>query len=580
MSPSGPSATATVAHDPKSPAFVRAFGGHLEAQGRLDELAKRRAERAQHQSGERFDLVLTRLGLIPEATLAEALASFLGLEIASSADLAAAPVYTDRLQHKFLKANLVLPIMETPDRLVVAMADPFNEDAAALLGFLFERKVERRIAPAGDLERAIQRLYGAGAGKTAYRAPTSGLEDGNEDDVRRLQDLASEAPVIRLVHDLIARAVEADASDIHIEPREDGVRVRMRIDGILHTTETLPLSLKAAVSSRVKIMASLNIAERRLPQDGRIRTNVRGREIDLRVSTMPTLNGEGVVLRILDRSAVALSFPSLGFGGVVLSGLSRLLEQPNGMILVTGPTGSGKTTTLYTALASLNTPERKIFTVEDPIEYQIAGINQIQVQPKIGLTFAHALRSILRQDPDIIMIGEIRDLETAQIAIQAALTGHLVLSTVHTNSAAATITRLLDMGVEDYLLASSVTGVLAQRLVRRLCEACAVAVDDNSPLFRRLAADLPGDETRLSPRRKTGCAACRNTGFSGRTTVGELLAVDDRVRDAILKGGGSERAIETAAIEGGMIPMARDGILKAARGETTIEEVLRVTRID
>jgi general secretion pathway protein E len=405
-------------------------------------------------------------------------------------------------------------------------------------------------------------------------AQTAEAGPASEDDVRRLEDMASEAPVIRLVHDLITRAVEAQASDIHVEPREDSVRVRYRIDGVLATVETLPPSLRAAVTSRIKIMANLNIAERRLPQDGRVKSTVRGKPIDLRISTMPTMLGESVVLRILDRSSVELDFERLGFHGATLETFTGLLAQPNGIILVTGPTGSGKTTTLYTALSRLNKAECKLFTVEDPIEYQLAGISQIQVQPKIGLTFAHALRSILRQDPDIIMVGEIRDLETAQMAIQASLTGHLVLSTLHTNGAAASLTRLLDMGVDDYLLASTLTGVLAQRLVRRLCGKC--AVPDEPPPF--VEKRLGGRRESLGLRRKVGCQACRQTGYAGRTTISELLVMNDALRRTLLERG-SESAIEAAAVEGGMVAMFDDGLAKALGGETTIEEVLRVTRI-
>jgi general secretion pathway protein E len=387
--------------------------------------------------------------------------------------------------------------------------------------------------------------------------------------------MASEAPVIRLVHDLVTRAVEVRASDIHIEPWADSVRVRYRIDGVLTPVETLPLSLRAAVTSRLKIMAHLNIAERRLPQDGRIRSTVRGKEIDVRVSTVPTMMGESVVLRILDRSSIQLDFAALGFGGARHEMFMNLLTQPNGIILVTGPTGSGKTTTLYTALSVLNKTESKLFTVEDPIEYQLAGINQLQVQPKIGLTFAHALRAILRQDPDIIMVGEIRDLETAQMAIQASLTGHLVLSTVHTNSAAATITRLMDMRVEDYLLASTLTGVLAQRLVRRLCGRCSEPAEAPSLVVERIAGQ---DRDLRGLRAKVGCEVCRNTGYSGRTTISELLVMSNTVRQRMLQGA-SESVIEAAAIEGGMVTMFDDGLGKALRGETTIDEVLRVTRM-
>jgi general secretion pathway protein E len=331
------------------------------------------------------------------------------------------------------------------------------------------------------------------------------------------------------------------------------------------------------VTSRIKIMAGLNIAERRLPQDGRVKSTVRGRPIDLRISTMPTMLGESVVLRILDRSSVELDFAGLGFHGPTLDRFTGLLTQPNGIVLVTGPTGSGKTTTLYTALGRLNRPESKLFTVEDPIEYQLAGISQIQVQPRIGLTFAHALRSILRQDPDIVMVGEIRDLETAQMAIQASLTGHLVLSTLHTNSAAASLTRLMDMGVDDYLLASTLTGVLAQRLVRRLCGRCAVP-DEAPPSFvrERIGSGRRGELGGL--RRKVGCPACRHTGYAGRTTIAELLVMSETLRRKVLERG-SESAIEAAAVEGGMIRMLDDGLAKALAGETTIEEVLRVTRI-
>jgi general secretion pathway protein E len=396
--------------------------------------------------------------------------------------------------------------------------------------------------------------------------------------------MASDAPVIRLVQSLVERAAAAQASDIHIEPREDSVRVRFRIDGVLHTVETLPLSLKAALSSRIKIMAQLNIAERRLPQDGRIRVNVRGREIDLRVSTMPAMCGESVVLRLLERSSVALDFQALGFDGAALAAFQSALQQPNGIILVTGPTGSGKTTTLYTALSTLNSTERKLFTVEDPVEYRLEGVNQIQVNPKIGLTFATALRSILRQDPDIVMVGEIRDLETAEIAIRASLTGHLVLSTVHTNSAAATVTRLLDMGVEDYLMASSLKAVVAQRLVRRLCKACSQPAEISPAQLERIVkyAGITSPSAASAAhgiRRARGCGECHHTGFSGRTTVYEVLTVTEPVRDAILSEA-TERRLDDAGQASGMVPMLGNGIAKVLAGETTLEEVLRVTRFE
>lgn len=569
--------------NPRSNEFVRRFGQFLVDRGILDELAVRRAQLAQTQARERFDVVLMRLGLISDAVMAKILADYTGLRLMSANDIPALPLFSDQIELSFLRLSRILPLSDNGDRINVAVADPFNLEPVAALSFLLGRPVERFLGPDGEIERAIERLYGdsetkSDGGRSVATAPLA--DKAIEDDVRRLEDMASEAPVIRLVHDLISRAVEAQASDIHIEPREDCVRVRFRIDGVLNTIETLALTMRAAIGSRIKIMARLNIAERRLPQDGRIKTNVRGREIDLRVSTMPTLWGESIVLRILDRSSIELDFQKLGFAGRSYDTFVRLLNEPNGIILVTGPTGSGKTTTLYTALGALNSSERKIFTVEDPIEYQLPGVNQIQVQPKIGLTFATALRSILRQDPDIIMVGEIRDLETAQMAVQASLTGHLVLSTVHTNSSAATVTRLLDMGVERYLLASCLKGVLAQRLVRRLCDVCGAPDPDVSARVSMLAsagASLGGEPPR--PRVPKGCPACRQTGFSGRTTIYELLTTTPNVRDAILASS-SERDLENIGAADGMTTMMQNGLIKALRGETTPEEVWRVTRFE
>src|SRR5438067_8799230 len=375
-----------------------------------------------------------------------------------------------------------------------------------------------------------------------------------EEDAERLKDLASEAPVIRLVNQLIARAVETHASYVHLEPFPDRLRIRYRYDGVLHEVEPPSARLQAAVISRIKIMARLDIAERRLPQDGRIKLTVRGHEIDFRVSTIPSLHGETVVLRVLDRTAVEFDYDKLGFPAEVQAGIERSLDLPNGMVLVTGPTGSGKTTTLYTGLLKLNTVARNVVTVEDPIEYQLTGINQIQVKPQIGLNFASLLRSILRQDPDVIMIGEIRDLETVQIAVQAALTGHLVLSTIHTNSAAATMTRLRDMGLEDYLMTATLKAVLAQRLVRRLCPACKTPDPAPSALIERFGLE------RLAPQRKItlfhpqGCPNCRGTGFRGRRAIAELL-VPNRAIDRLIFEGADDSTIERTAVEQGMRPI-------------------------
>jgi general secretion pathway protein E len=428
---------------------------------------------------------------------------------------------------------------------------------------------------------AMARLYPDNAGASSAPESVEAIAAmADETDAERLKDLASEAPVIRLVNQIIARAAEERASDIHIEPMEDRVRVRLRHDGVLHEEESPPRHLAAAIVSRIKIMARLDIAERRLPQDGRLKLAVRGQEIDFRVSTMPSLHGEAVVLRVLDRSAVTFDFAKLGLDDHLTAKLRELLELPNGMVLVTGPTGSGKTTTLYTGLLGLNSVARNIVTVEDPIEYQLPGINQIQVKPQIGLNFSALLRSILRQDPDVIMVGEIRDLETAEIAVQASLTGHLVLSTLHTNSAAASITRLRDMGLEDYLITAVLRGVLAQRLVRRLCPACARPSEAPEPVVRRFGLDryaAPGVPILL--HHPVGCPACRNTGYRGRQAIVELLVPDDDVEKLIFARA-DHTQIEKAAVAGGMRTMFSAGLAAAVAGVTSIEEVARTIQAD
>jgi general secretion pathway protein E len=471
-----------------------------------------------------------------------------------------------------------LPLAASSNHLAVGVTDPFADEPIRAISFLTERAVTIRLFTPADFEKAFKTLYAAGERDGASSNAAAGI-DASEIDVQRLRDLASEAPVIRLVNQIIASAVEAAASDIHIEPTVDLVSVRYRIDGILRTVQTLSPALRAAVTSRIKIISKLDIAERRMPQDGRIKLAVRGTDIDFRVSTIPTAFGESVVMRILDRSRVALDFSRLGFNDEQIAAFVDLIRSPNGIVLVTGPTGSGKTTTLYTALQLLDNSERKIFTVEDPIEYQLPGTNQVQVHAAIGLTFPHALRSILRQDPDIIMIGEIRDLETAQIAIQASLTGHLVLSTLHTNSAAATVTRLIDMGVEHYLLASTVKGIVAQRLVRRLCPHCSISHERN----QFWAAELQTILAKLSSfgaanlRQVGGCDSCHGTGFAGRTTITEILPLDPTI-NSLVSSRPDDREIERAARERGMLSMYEDGAGKAWRGITTIEEVLRATK--
>jgi general secretion pathway protein E len=568
---------------PKDPAFAQAFADLLVGEGLADAAAISRARRAAEAASDRLDFVLVKLGLISESDLCIAYAAYCHLPLIGPGDVPAKPVLADRLKLSFLKTNRVLPISLDDNSLLIATADPFVDEVAKAISYLLDVQVRLAVITPAEIERAFRTIYQDAGRETRtdeeeVAALVSG--DGSEFDIERLRDIANEAPVIRLVNQMIARAVERGASDIHIEPGRDAVAVRYRIDGFLQQERLIPATLRAALTTRIKIMAKLDIAERRLPHDGRIKTAVRGVEIDIRVSTLPTVFGESIVMRILDRTRVELDFTKLGLDEETQASLHRLMSLPNGIVLVTGPTGSGKTTTLYTALKHLNRPELKLFTVEDPIEYQLSGINQIQVQPQIGLDFPAALRSILRQDPDVIMIGEIRDLETARIAIQAALTGHLVFSTLHTNSAVSAITRLIDIGLERYLLVSTVSGVMAQRLVRKLCRVCSRPHSEGGRMHGKLKMALPeGVEIDLSrSRERVGCEVCGGTGYSGRTTISELLVIDDRIREAIGRRNQDQRAIEQLARAAGFRTLYEDGLVKVGAGETTLEEVLRVTR--
>jgi general secretion pathway protein E len=548
------------------------IGGILVERSRLLPANLARARRLAAESGEALVTVLTRLGLIGERELVETVSEALDLPIVRTAEFPSEPVLPDQLSKRFLIHFRLLPVGCSDTEIIVAMADPFDAYALEAIAFATGKAVLPRLASPSDIEDALDRLYSA---KPA--AAGTEVKDGDDsDDFERLRDMSSDAPVIRLVNGLIARAVEARASDIHFEPAERNLKVRFRIDGVMQDIESLPDRLSAPLTSRIKIMAKLNIAERRLAQDGRIRFAVRGKEIDFRVSTMPTLHGESVVLRILDRGSLKLDFQTLGFADDTLGSYLPVLRRPHGILLVTGPTGSGKTTTLYTSLSALDRHELKILTIEDPIEYQLEGINQTQVKPQIGLTFASALRAFLRQDPDVIMVGEIRDLETAEIAIQAALTGHMILSTLHTNDAASAVTRLLDMGVESYLITSTVNAVLGQRLVRTLCPNCRQPHTVTAESLRSQGVAL-SDDRPLALFRAGGCPACRGTGFQGRTTIAELLVITDRIRELIL-GRAEALEIQRTAIAEGMRTMFADGMRKALDGTTTLEEVIRVTR--
>ena len=556
---------------------LQALVAELAARDLIDPRGLERGQRVAHESGQRLDRVLVQLGMVGERAMAESFATVCGLQLAAATEYPDAPILPERLRPAFLRNARAVPLGADDAELIVALADPLDGFTPAALAAAAGRVVRCRVAVPIELDAALARLYPDDSVIGAQMADPGGV--ASEDDSERLRDLASEAPVIRLVNQMIARAVETQASDIHVEPFEDRLRVRYRYDGVLQEAETPPAGLAAAIVSRIKIMARLDIAERRLPQDGRIRLAVRGHDVDFRVSTIPSLWGETVVLRVLDRSAVAFDFDRLGLAPAVTTRLGQALALPNGIVLVTGPTGSGKTTTLYTALLALNAVSRNIVTVEDPIEYHLAGINQIQVRPQIGLSFASLLRAILRQDPDVIMIGEIRDLETAQIAVQAALTGHLVLSTLHTNSAAATITRLRDMGLEDYLLTAVLRGVLAQRLVRRLCTACRHETEAPREMVERfdLANSNGGRPVRLW--HAEGCLQCRGTGYRGRQAIAEFLQPDEEVSRLIFARA-DHAAIERAACAAGMRTMFEAGLDAALAGETTIEELVRSIRAE
>ena len=501
------------------------------------------------------------------------------IEHLSADELPKVPFVLDGISARFIRENRIVPLEFRDDVLSVLIADPQNRSAIDALNVAFASRLKIYTSDANMIEEYINRFYGKEAQDFSKIIETIGESEleyiqEDEEDAERLKDIASEAPIIRLVNLFITRAVEGRASDIHVEPYENELKIRYRIDGILYDIETAPKRLQAAIISRIKIMAKLNIAERRLPQDGRIRLRVNEKEIDLRVSSIPVMHGESVVMRILDKQQIVIDLARLGFPSDTLSTFHQLIGRPHGIILVTGPTGSGKTTTLYGALDKINSPDKKIITVEDPVEYQIKGINQIQVKPQIGLHFNNTLRHIVRQDPDIIMIGEIRDLEAADIAIQAALTGHLVFSTLHTNDAPSAITRLLDIGVENFLLSSTIRGILAQRLVRVICPFCKEA-DLSAPSTEEFRA--LGIDSHAVLYRGGGCEKCSRTGYFGRMGIFELLLVTDEIRKMIVQKADANQ-IRSAARQQGMKTLLEDGIRKVIEGRTTLGEVLRVTQ--
>ena len=556
------------------------LGEWLVAANKLSDVDLQRATQVQKLSGGKLTQILVRLGLVAEKDIAQLLVERFGYRLLTADEYPQEPVLADDVISKaFMREQLVLPVADDGKTVQVAMLDPSDSFILHALAMATERTVEPVLALSSELENAYERLYGAGA---AQREEDDVLAESDlsagVDDVERLRDMASEAPVIRLVNSIFSRALDSRASDIHIEPFEHHLSIRFRIDGVLQEVETPAAQLAPAVISRLKILSKLNIAERRLPQDGRIQLRMQGRPIDLRVSTVPTMHGESVVMRILDKQSINLDLDAIGLSPQILKDFKAVLARPNGIFLVTGPTGSGKTTTLYAALSRLNTIDRKILTVEDPVEYQIAGVNQIQTASKVGLNFASALRSILRQDPDVVMIGEIRDKETAGIAIQAALTGHIVLSTLHTNDAPSAITRLLDMGMEDYLLTSTVNAVMSQRLVRVLCPHCkqphSLNAEELSNMGVSHMVEAGQSVTVYGP---TGCDECAHTGYRGRMGIHELLLMNDEVRHQVLQRVSSEQIYRTAR-EHGMLSMFEDGFSKVLAGLTSTAEILRVAQ--
>ena len=516
---------------------------------------------------------------VPDAASSSAEVPGPGFPQISAADFPDKPPMINGLSPQLMRQWRVVTLSMDDSEARVAMATPQDLYLRELLESIYQKPVRPFLASEEDILAAVYRWYEADVDLGSEDSEDESRPDDELwEDPEQLRDLASEAPVIRLVNHIISQALEVKASDIHFEPFRDLLKVRFRIDGVLHDIETVSKRLQPAITSRLKLMAKMNIAEMRLPQDGRIKVREGQREIDIRVSSLPTLFGESVVLRLLNREEVRLELETLGISADMLGDFEKIISRPYGLILVTGPTGSGKTTTLYGVMNRINAPDKKIVTVEDPVEYQLDGINQIQVRPKIGLGFASALRNILRQDPDVILVGEIRDAETAEIAIQSALTGHLVFSTLHTNDAASAITRLQEMGVESYLLSSCLLAVMAQRLVRKICPHCGAAYDLPPGFFEEVVQALGVDSTQAPSEvwRGKGCANCANTGFSGRTGIYELIQVDDEIRRLIVKGADSG-SILSKARSLGMRTLRQDGLQKVLAGQTTFEEVMRVT---
>ncbi len=539
----------------------------------LDEALK-----IQKETGEKLGVILKNMGLVGTKEVYQALAEQMGASYIELDTYLIDPHVTSLLPEKFCRERQVIPVSEENGTLILVMANPADVVTIDRARLMTGKEIKIAIAPPEEIERIIDTYFGT---KESVDEILRGIEEKEqvalkeevkEIEIGQLKALGEEAPIIQAVNMFILQAIRAGASDIHLEPQDKEVRIRFRIDGILHDISSTSSRVHPALVSRIKILSRMDIAERRLPQDGRFQIRMDNRTVDFRVSSLPTIFGEKIVMRILDKSALLLELDKLGFEPDDLKKFIRLIKYPYGMVLLTGPTGSGKTTTLYSALNFINKPELNIITVEDPVEYQLPGINQVQINPKIDFSFANALRSIMRQDPDIIMVGEIRDRETAEIAIHAALTGHLVLSTLHTNSAAGAITRLQEMGVPSYLISSALLGVVAQRLVRKICSHCRTELEVEGETALKLTE---GKEEKLILHRGEGCNMCNKTGYRGREAVNEVLVVDDDIRSLILKNA-TERELTAKAVEKGMLTLEENAIQKVLKGITTLEEMYRV----
>jgi len=555
----------------------------LRKKGLISEKDIDRIIKMQKDSGKDLQKIIIELNILKKDEMMIALAEEIGVKYVNLSDIDSDPVIVVLIPEEMARRHQLIAIDKSENKLTVAMANPLDVFAYDEIKIRLGYNLEAVLSYGEDINKALDEVFGVTdewdqvIDKVENMTETVLKEEEKEAELSALT-AGEEAPIISLVNLMILRAVKEKASDIHIESfGDETLQVRYRIDGILHDVMSLPRQLRLAVISRIKIMSDLDIAERRLPQDGRIQVNVGGRTINIRVSTLPTVNGEGAVLRILDPTSILLELNALGFSQDILPKFTSLIKKPNGIILVTGPTGSGKSTTLYTTLNILNSTEKKIMTIEDPVEYRLKGINQVQAKPKIGLTFAAGLRSFLRQDPDIMLVGEIRDKETAEVAVQAALTGHLVLSTLHTNDAPSSVIRLIDMGIEPFLISSSVIGVIAQRLVRRICPRCKKEAKLTSDLAKILE-EYNMDSKKIILNKGEGCPYCKETGYKGRIAIFELMIITDTIRDLISSNITSGKLRETA-IKEGMCQLKEDGLKKVCEGVTTIDEVLRVASV-